>query len=325
MSWQNPTAYIDNNPQSGQLWRQALQSATQFNQGIVSPGDLKVTATSPASLQLNIASGSAVILGNETSDQGSYFGVNVGSDSVTLAAGGSSIRYDLIMAEVQDPTFSGSSWNHNPATDQLIYSVVDSGVSSGTTEPPTNVSAIPLALATVPIGASAISQADIQDLRSLVNAPHQSGTSAQIGTGSSVIAGNQSSAVAWPSWYAQQVMVPEWATSMRVTAFWTRYQPNSNGSGTTGPLITLSVNVGGVVTQTALLDDTWLTYSASEINPRLFGMVADTLDVVSIAGTLVSIIPQAVGQASPGTATGSDTMDTSSMMIVSYDFFAQAM
>jgi hypothetical protein len=324
MSWWQPIAYIDGNPQNSQLWREALQAATEFNQGIVSPSDLKVTATSPTSLVLNIASGSAIILGDETANQGSYFGVNIGADTVTLAAGGASIRYDLIVAQVQDPTFSGSSWSHNPATDQLIYSTVVSGVSSGTTQPPNGMSAIPLALVQVPIGASVISQANITDLRSLANPPSQSGTIAQMGASSSSIAGNQASAVAWPTWFSSSVTIPEWATHMRITAIWNRYQPASAGSATTGPKITVKVAIGSLFTQTMLLDDSWLAFSSGEVNPRLIGMVADTVNVTTIAGTTVSLVPTAIGQASPGTATGTDVMDTSSMMIIQYEFLAEA-
>lgn len=324
MSWQNPTAYIDNNPQSSQLWRQALQAATQFNEGVVSPGDLKVSQTTVASLNLNIASGSAVILGSEEANQGSYFGVNVGTDTVTLAAGGGTDRWDLIMAEVQDPTFSGSPWNHNPATDQLIYSVVESNVSSGTTQPPTNVSAIPLAIVHVPAGASSITDANITDLRSLVSAPRQAGTVATQGTSSSSISGSTSTAQAWPTWFSSQVSIPSWATHMRITASWCQLQPKSNGASGTGPKITVSVVVGGISTQTSLIDATWLPFNASEIDVRQLGMVADTINVQSIAGTLASIVPTAVGQVTPGTALGSLFMDTSSMMIVNYEFLAQA-
>lgn len=324
MTWQNPTAYIDNNPQYSQLWRQALQAATQFEQGPVSPGDLKVTASSPASLVLNIASGSAVIVGNEIANQGSYFGVNVGADTVTLAAGGGTDRWDLIMAEVQDPTFSGSPWSHSPATDQLVYSVVESNVSSGTTQPPLNVSAIPLARVHIPAGASSISNANITDLRSLANPPSARGTVAMMGTGTSSIAGGTTPAQAWPSWFASNIQVPQWATHMRIVAFWNQYQVKSNGSSGTGPKITVSVVVGGITTQTALIDGTWLPFSASEVDSRGLAMVADTINVQSIANTSVAIVPTAVGQATPGTALGSLYMDTSSLMVVNYEFLAEA-
>lgn len=323
MSWLQNLWAIDGNTQTSQLWRRALQAATQFNQGVVSTGDLYVTAQSPNTLSLNIAPGSAIVLGNEVANQGSYFGTNVGTDTVTLAAGGASDRYDLIVAQVQDPTFAGSGWSHNPLTDQLIYSVVISGVTSGTTQPPINMSAIPLALVHIPINATSISQANITDLRALVNPPSARGTITTVGTGSSSIAGGTTPAQAFPTWFSSSVTVPEWATHMRITAYWYQAKPASNGSGTTGPKITLSVVVGGIATQGIVYDATWLAYSATEVDSRHVAMVADTINVSTLKGQLVTVVPTAVGQASPGTATGTLLMDTSTAMIINYEFLAE--
>jgi hypothetical protein len=121
MTWSQALWAVDGNTLPGSAWRQQLQSATLAAQGIVNPGDLKVTAFGTPGAGVNIAGGACVIVGAEAANQGSYYGVNIGTDTVSVAATGGTGRSDLIIARVEDPTVAGVSWGWNPATDQLVY------------------------------------------------------------------------------------------------------------------------------------------------------------------------------------------------------------
>lgn len=323
MTWSQNIYSIDGNTQNSATWRQALAAATQFNEGVVGHGDLYVTASSPNSLVLHVGSGACAVIGSEVANQGTYFGVNIGDDTVSVAAGGGADRWDLIVAEVQDPTFPGSPWSHNPLTDQLIYTVNIAGVSSATIAPPLGLSAIPLALVHIPAGASTISQANITDLRSLVNPPWLPGSITQVGGSSSSIAGGTTPAQAWPTWFNSSVQVPVWATHMRITTFWHQFKPASAGAATTGPKLTLSVVVGGLASLTVPCDNSWLAFASPEVDSRHTAMLSDTIDVHTLAGTLVAIVPTAVGQVTPGTATGTAVMDTSSSVSILYEFLCR--
>ena len=73
--------------------------------GPVSPNDLLPQAV--GGLQVTVADGAAVIVGTESSEQGSYFVENRGPDTITLApADPVNDRHDLIVIRVHDQELS---------------------------------------------------------------------------------------------------------------------------------------------------------------------------------------------------------------------------
>jgi hypothetical protein len=216
MTFQNAVYAVDGNTESGNFLRLMLQSSTAGAQGIIGHLDLAVTATTPtATAGIVIAGGACVILGVETPYQGSYYGYNVGNDtSLTIAATTGTIRSDLIVARAEDPTWSGSPWG-NPASGQIIFPRVISGVSPTATTMPGGQSGIPLARIDMPASSSTVQQAYIKDLR-FVTQPQR--VLQVIGAQETVVRNWTvgTAGVIWPPASNWQVYIPSWATIMQV-------------------------------------------------------------------------------------------------------------
>lgn len=152
-----------------------------WTEGIIGSGDLAVTQSSPTAMTVNIAAGTAVITGDDQTDQGKYL---VKSDAATTgvvigAAPGSGQRNDLIVLRVRD-TNAGVGVN-----DDAILEVVVGTPSGSPVDPATPDSALLLARVRVPAGTSAITNSLIDDLRVMAGAafdavPDGSITSAKI-------------------------------------------------------------------------------------------------------------------------------------------------
>jgi hypothetical protein len=214
VTFQSAAYAVDGNSESGNFLRLMLQSATQGNQGVIGPLDCLVTQTGAPSAGIIINPGAVVVLGAETPFQGSYYGYNVGNDtSLTIAATGGTIRSDMIVVRAEDPTWAGSPWG-NPASGQILFPRVISGVSGSAVNPPGGISAIPLARIDIPVSTSAITNAMIHDLRYVANPTRQMQMLAASGPGSPQNWTVGTTGVAWPAVANFQVPIPTWATSM---------------------------------------------------------------------------------------------------------------
>jgi hypothetical protein len=214
VTFQTAAYAVDGNSESGNFLRLMLQSASQGAQGILGATDLLVTQTGVASSGIIINGGACIVLGVETAFQGSYFGYNVGQDtSLTIAATGGSIRSDMVVVRAEDPTWSGSPWG-NPASGQILFPRVISGVSAGATQPPGGISAIPLARIDIPVSTSAITNAMIHDLRSVANPQRIMQIGAASGPGSAQNWTVGTAGVIWPTTATFSIAVPSWATTM---------------------------------------------------------------------------------------------------------------
>lgn len=81
-------------------------------EGVVSATDLLVTAAGGASVNVNVAAGSAWVAGDLNGSSGMYFVTNDASVSVTIAANGAgSSRIDRIIASVYDSQYIGAADN----------------------------------------------------------------------------------------------------------------------------------------------------------------------------------------------------------------------
>lgn len=218
MTFQTAAYAVDGNAESGNFLRLMYGAGTQGSQGVVGHLDCQVTQTTVASSGIVISSGAVCVLGQETAFQGSYFGYNVGNDtSLTIAATGGSPRSDMIVVRAEDPTWSGSPWG-GPASGQILFPRVISGVSSSATVPPGGISAIALARIDVPASTSSITQSMIHDLRQVSNPQRMLALNAVNGPGSPTswtLSG--STAINWPTGATWQVQIPIWATNMVVS------------------------------------------------------------------------------------------------------------
>jgi hypothetical protein len=167
---------VDGNTRIGADERMMVQHAIDGNQGVLNPLDCQVQATGPPSQGVLITPGSAMVLGQEITQQGMYHAYNVGNDLslATLAPTGGTIRSDMIVLQAQDPTWSGSPWG-GPAAGPIIVPAIISGVAGNATAPPGGISALALARVDLPVSTSIITQGMITDLRMVSNPNRQRG------------------------------------------------------------------------------------------------------------------------------------------------------
>lgn len=124
-------------------------------------GDLAVTQNSTPNMQVIVGSGGVWILGGNTARQGAYHCINDGNELVgTVAAAHATLtRYDIIVAEVRDAFYSGTS---NDWQFRII-----SGTAGSGSEPAVPVNAVRLARITVGPGVTSITNANITNYQQL--------------------------------------------------------------------------------------------------------------------------------------------------------------
>jgi hypothetical protein len=246
MTFQTSAWAVDGNPTAGlngNFLRMMLGAASEGQQGVVGALDCLVNQTGTPSSGIIITPGSCIVAGVEVTQQGSYFGENVGNDTtLTIAATGGSIRSDMVIVRAEDPTFGGSTWP-GPASGQILYPRVLSNVGAGATTVPGGYSAIPLARIDMPVSTTNVLQSYINDLRAVANPQQKVGFQSLNGSGSTVTT-TAATATAWPPSASWSVPVPTWATMMAVT--WhineVTYTAHSNTlNGTVGPIFGASV------------------------------------------------------------------------------------
>ena len=225
----------------------------------------------------------------------------------------------MIVAKVEDPTVSGAGWSHNPLTENLVYSRVISGVAGGSVAPPGGITAIPLARIDVPPSTSAITQAMIIDLRSMLNARRDRSLYAVNLTGGPYnLLNSQSTFITWPTPASFSVPVPSWAVSARIIAQWVQVKSVWVSGSTSGPFSTVQFKLGSLTSQTMTLDSSTTSTSA---NPyRDTGLCVDTLAIpLAMRGTNQTFVLQGKGNGGAvGTAYWS--MDTSSGYVVDIEW-----
>ena len=218
MTFQTAVWAVDGNMVDAAFARLMLQSASLGSQGVVGHLDCQVNATTPSPTSgIVITPGQVIVAGAEAAYQGSYHGWNVGNDT-TLAIGatGGSIRSDMVVVRAEDPTWSGSSWG-NPASGQILFPRVISGVAAGATTPPAGQSCIPLARIDMPASTSVVQQSYIHDLRQVAVPQVIQLVLYAGGPGTPVQSTNSLTAtVQWPTGATWQIQIPTWATIMTV-------------------------------------------------------------------------------------------------------------
>ena len=239
-----PSAYaVDGNPESGNFLRLMQLTATNGAQGVTSHLDCIVGPTTPtATAGIVIQPGAVLINGVETAYQGSYFGYNLGTDTtLTLAATGGTARSDMVIARVEDPTFTGSPWGA-PAAGQIIWPRVLSNVSPGAVTVPGGYSAIPLARIDMPASTSTVQASYIHDLRQVANPQRLLQVIGASGPGSAANWTVGTTGVLWPPTANWQIAIPAWATVMQLNweindALW----QSGNARGLVNPFFGTSV------------------------------------------------------------------------------------
>lgn len=213
---------------SPEVARTLAFAATSGSEGIVTPTDLKVTATATPSGNVQVATGAVIIPSRAASAANqSYVGRVNTADTVAIAPTSSSGgRTDLIVAQVEDPFVSGEPWQtpSDPATGPYIFTRVISNVPAGTTRLQdvsgyAGRTAVTLARVTIPASTATITQAMITDLRKVARPRRQRAIQQAAITGSNwnLSATSNSPAPQDSQVSALTVDIPSWATYVNIS------------------------------------------------------------------------------------------------------------
>lgn len=105
----NPPEFLGAECYTFEDFRQAFNGVVCV-EGVTDVGDLLVTAAGGASIDVNVAAGTAWVEGNLNGAKGMYYVENDASVAMTIAANGAgSSRIDLILATVYDSQYIGAS------------------------------------------------------------------------------------------------------------------------------------------------------------------------------------------------------------------------
>ena len=196
--------------------------------GIVSPGDLKVSALAVSGSSIRVLAGACLVPNRAAGgSQQTYVGRNPSEDvkGVTATGSGSS-RNDLVVARVEDPFMPGEPWSDpvDPKVGPYIFTRILSNVPSSAVATPEaaeaylaaqGMSAIPLAGLILPSNTATITQAMVRDLRKLARPRSQ--RDLFLGAPTAEVAMNNELGAVWPD-FRPIVNVPSWATHAYVTA-----------------------------------------------------------------------------------------------------------
>ncbi|MGH3424364.1 MAG: hypothetical protein ACRDO8_06540 [Nocardioidaceae bacterium] len=301
MTFQQPVYAIDGGTITGQLYRLQLRSATQYQAGVVSPLDLEVRELTTPGTSVRILNGECVILGDAVVNQGSYYGFNSGDHELPIAAtDASGPRSDMIAVQAQDPSYSGSSFTGDPATDVLVVPVVESNVAPDATGT-SLVNAIPLARIDLPASTATVTQDMITDVRRVANPLSeyvQDSTQSTDSTGGTKDAGF-ANFQAFPLDAQWTVHVPSWATTvdLQVISYGVRL---GNGGGFFGAS---HIQFGSWTGAQATFDQNW------NGNPARFTIATGGTHHLSSAELDTDVVIRPLVASSDTAATGILTAD----------------
>jgi hypothetical protein len=191
--------------------------AMNGHEGVVSPGDLKVTAMTVPGSSVNVAAGVAGVL-SKTQAKQAYIGRNPTVDVRGIASTGSGGgRSDMVIARILDPNVDGAvtGMQFDPALGPFVITDVIPNVPQGATKlaqtSGAGMTAIELARIDVPANTQTITQGMITDLRTLANP--QSATSNYAGTlNGQTVTLDVNVWRAFPPGPVSGIYVPPWAT-----------------------------------------------------------------------------------------------------------------
>ncbi len=137
-------------------------------------GDFAVTERGAgANFTVDVAAGHVIVEGDDETEQGNYYARSTATENVTIsAAPGSGTRYDIVVAQINDPTAGGAGGGvADTMTVEVVTGTVDAGV------PATPDSAVKLAeVGPITNATSSITDSIITDTRPAAVLRHRIGT-----------------------------------------------------------------------------------------------------------------------------------------------------
>lgn len=171
-----PPSWLQNGSYTAQNDR-LNANATWGTTGVRRTGDLAVTQSGTPGMSVSIAAGWGVIVGNFTTNVGTYGFYNDGAVTATITTANPSLpRIDLVCITVNDSAYTGS-------LNSVVVQVVAGTPAASPTVPATPTNSLALARVAVAAGATTILNANITDVRTradIVEATFTSSTTSTV-------------------------------------------------------------------------------------------------------------------------------------------------
>lgn len=153
-----PPSWLQNGSYTAQNDR-LNANATWATTGVRRTGDLAVTQSGTPGMSVSIAAGWGVIVGNFTTNVGTYGFYNDGAVTATITTANPSLpRIDLVCITVNDSAYTGS-------LNSVVVQVIAGTPNASPTVPATPTNSLALARVAVAAGATSILNANITDVR----------------------------------------------------------------------------------------------------------------------------------------------------------------
>jgi hypothetical protein len=295
------------------LARSSTYATSSGAQGVTQGADLKVTQLGTPGPGLQIAAGTALVLNRyQTTPSQTYVVSNAAAHTVTsgeMPASNPSARSYVLAVVVGDPEFSQSGHPFMLASDPpsgqaagfTYVRPVMISVSSGATTVPGNFPALPLARIDIPANTTTVTQAMITDLRQLVGRRTYTDMGSVVGPANDPVNSTGATWERMPAATIVDVVVPTWATEMRVIGYLegvkiskavqARIQPYIEGTSIVGyitnvdegapgsgnPTVTRNYNVGGKLNVSSLRGQAIKVSIRAQVNndPSAGGIATD--------------------------------------------------
>lgn len=158
MTLRTPPSWLQNGShpaENDRLTTQALWSRS----GVMEANDLQVTQSASPGMSVQVAAGWAAVVGNFTTNMGTYVAYNDGAVTLSIgAANPSNPRIDLVVLTIQDAYYTGAS-------NTVTFQVIAGTPAVSPVAPALPTMSIPLAQVAVAAGATQILNANITDSR----------------------------------------------------------------------------------------------------------------------------------------------------------------
>lgn len=159
MTLRTPPSWLQNGShpaENDRLTTQALWSRS----GVMEANDLAVTQSASPGMSVQVAAGWAAVVGNYTTNMGTYVAYNDGAVTLSVgAANPSNPRIDLVVLTIQDAYYTG-------AANSVTFQVIAGTPAVSPVVPTVPTMSIPLAQIAVAAGATQILNANITNRRS---------------------------------------------------------------------------------------------------------------------------------------------------------------
>lgn len=235
---------------SAEVGRLLAYAACGGAEGVVGPGDFKVTASSPTpNGNINIAPGGLAALNQfPNGGQQTYLVRNDATIVKGMTAQGSSgVRYDLVCIVIEDPQYAGQPAPPDVADGPYVKVVVYENVASTVkTLAEVDSAQAGLALARVKFDASdgTVLTGDITDLRQMVQPRTKNFTRVISPAGATALPAAWGTAPVGASW---NIDIPVWATRAIIKGTWGGVLFTDTASGAGNAVGSARVLLGGVV------------------------------------------------------------------------------